>query len=256
MDKYNRFMGTKKGLLEKYKDKFRSLINRLKQKGYINIKFISKEEEKENYNDDDIEIGFIRDIVAGYSSSEETEINSSESDEEKKEERKQEYELYNMYRDEYKNEELKIKEQIERLRNEDVARFLDENKMHNFELKPRDARKIKISDKETMIKLKGLGDRSVKYYYNNFIERYNHIYGEEFISAFLDIYENKEVPKDEDEIIREVREYIIDVLKYNLDVEEKNKEIKTNVVISEDGEEKNVTGDKYITDDKTYLFFI
>ena len=65
MDKYNRFLGMKKGLLEKYKDKFKSLVNRLKQKGYTNIKFISKEEEKETYNDDDIEIGFIRDIVAG-----------------------------------------------------------------------------------------------------------------------------------------------------------------------------------------------
>ena len=143
-----------------------------------------------------------------------------------------------MYKDEYKNEKLKINEQIERLRNEDVARFLDENKIHNFELKPGDARKVKISDKETMIKLKGLGDRSVKYYYNNFIERYNNIYGEKFISAFLDIYENKEVPEDEEEIIREVREYIIDALKYNLEVEEKNKEIKTKIVISEDGEEK------------------
>ena len=132
MDKYNRYLGMKKGLLEKNKDKFRSLINRLKQKGYTNIKFISKEEEKETYNDDDIEQGFIKDIVAGYNSSEEIEINNSENEEEKQEEEKQEYELYNMYKDEYKNEELKINEQIERLRNEDVARFLDENKIHKF----------------------------------------------------------------------------------------------------------------------------
>ena len=33
-------------------------------------------------------------------------MNNSESDEEKKEEIKQEYELYNMYKDEYKNEQL------------------------------------------------------------------------------------------------------------------------------------------------------
>ena len=123
IDKYNRYLGMKKGLLEKNKDKFKSLINRLKQKGYTNIKFISNKEEKESYNNDDIEQGFIIDIVAGYNSSEEIEINNSEIEEEK-----QEYELYNMYKDEYKNEELKINEQIERLRNVDIARFLDENK--------------------------------------------------------------------------------------------------------------------------------
>ena len=32
IDKYDRYLGMKKGLLEKNKDKFKSLINRLKQK--------------------------------------------------------------------------------------------------------------------------------------------------------------------------------------------------------------------------------
>ena len=96
-----------------------------------------------------------------------------------------------LYKDEYKNEELKINEQIERLRNKNIARFFDENKIHKFKLKPGDAKKVKECDKELMKKLKSFGDKSIKYYYNNFIERYNNIYGEEFISAFLDIYENK-----------------------------------------------------------------
>ena len=99
----------KKGLLEKNKDKFKSLINRLKQKWYTNIKFISKKQEKEFYNNEDIEQGIIMDVVAGYDSNEEIEINNSETEEDKSA-----YELYNIYKDEYKNEELKIKEQIER----------------------------------------------------------------------------------------------------------------------------------------------
>ena len=37
IDKYNRYLGMKKGLLEKNKDKFKSLINRLKQKKKIPI---------------------------------------------------------------------------------------------------------------------------------------------------------------------------------------------------------------------------
>ena len=71
IDKYDRYLGMKKGLLEKNKDKFKSLINRLKQKGYTNIKFISKKEDKEFYNNDDIKQGIIIDVVAGYDSNEE-----------------------------------------------------------------------------------------------------------------------------------------------------------------------------------------
>ena len=201
-DYYKNFIGQKCAYSQKLNnDKFTSFIKIFKSKGIDNIIFVKKDKQQNEINKLDVIDGVIEDMIKKNKEVEENKLNESSDD-------YCIFELYNLHKDRYKDEKLKINDQIKYLDNENIAKCIDDMRIMGIELTTEELDKIEKGDEELieMIKQIETSDKSILLMYKS-IKRLKYIYGDEFIKIFLNIYENKEIPEDENLIMEEVRKY-------------------------------------------------